>query len=87
MILEMPQCEVCRIRKASQLHHKFSQTKWAKKLYGDLIHDFRNITFVCADCHSSHASPDLVHWDEQTFCDALGIEPRSKTAQSKRLTI
>lgn len=72
-------CETCHYKPASQLHHKFSQTKWAKKLYGDLIHDVRNLQHVCADCHVGHASLDLVHWNESQFCEALGIAIRSKT--------
>lgn len=75
-------CQVCLTRKATQLHHRFSQTKWAKKLYGYLIHDPRNLMHVCADCHASHASPHLEHWDESRFCQELGIPPRSKTARA-----
>lgn len=72
-------CEICgegalRI----QRHHKFSQTKWARKLYGDLIDDPRNIQIVCGDCHASHRSERLIHWSENEFCEAIGIELRSK---------
>lgn len=67
-----------------QLHHRFPQVKWAKRLYGQLIHDKRNLMTVCADCHVGHASPKLVHWDEQEFCVALGIEPRSKLARGRK---
>lgn len=79
-------CEVCRKKRATQRHHKFSQTKWARKLYGDLLDDPRNLMWVCADCHASHASPDLVHWDEMGFCAALGIPPRSKLNKGKAVT-
>lgn len=72
-------CEICR-RPATQRHHKFSQTKWARKLYGKLIDDPRNIMMVCEHCHSSHQSPKLIHWSEKEFCEALGIQPRSKVA-------
>lgn len=78
-------CQVCYTHPADQLHHKFSQTKWAKRLYGELIHDPRNLMQVCADCHASHASPKLVHWSEQEFCQALGIDSRSKTSQIEKL--
>lgn len=76
-------CTVCKKRQATQRHHKFSQTKWARKLYGDLLDDPRNLMLVCADCHSSHASPDLVHWDEMEFCFMLGVDPRSKLNKGK----
>lgn len=64
-------------------HHKFSQTKWAKRLYGELIHAPANIQFACNGCHASHASPNLIHWSEAEFCQALGLEPRSKTARAR----
>jgi len=78
-------CEACNKNKATQLHHKFSQTKWAKKLYGVSIHDGKNLQHVCADCHTSHASPFLIHWSEQEFCDAMGFKPRSKVGRMKWL--
>jgi hypothetical protein len=70
-------CEACGKKEATQRHHKFSQTKWARELYGDLLDDARNIQLCCADCHVSHASPNLIHWSECEFCKALGIEPES----------
>lgn len=71
-------CECCNKKPACQSHHKFSQTKVARKLYGKLIDHPRNIQHCCADCHASHASEKLIHWNEIEFCNALGIEPRSK---------
>lgn len=59
-------------------HHKFHNTKWARKLYGTLLDDRRNIDDVCGDCNTSHAGIGLVHWTEKNFCEALGIEMRSK---------
>lgn len=79
----MTLCEVCQSKRATQRHHKFSQTKWARKLYGDLLDNPRNLMWVCSNCHSSHASPDLVHWDELDFCAALRIAPRSKLNKGK----
>lgn len=77
-------CPACREYKdlyMAQLHHKFPQRTWAKKLYGSLIHDERNISKVCADCHVGHRSMALEHWDEAKFCSVLGIEPRSKASK------
>jgi len=74
-------CECCKTKIALQHHHRLSQNKINRGLYGDLLDDPRNIQLVCPDCHCSHASPLLVIWSEQEFCDALGIQPRSKTAR------
>lgn len=74
-------CECCGIRTAEQLHHKFSQTKINKRLYSELIHHADNIQWCCADCHVSHASPNLIHWNEKQFCEHFGIDPRSKSGR------
>lgn len=74
-------CKCCFQNKADQKHHKFSQTKWARRLYGKLLDDPRNLMDVCHDCHASHASPDLIHWDEARFCEEIGVEVRSKVGR------
>lgn len=74
-------CTCCGAIGWLDAHHKFPQVKWALKLYRDLIHDHRNIQYACNGCHASHASPKLEHWSEKEFTEALGIEPRSKTAK------
>lgn len=71
-------CEACIVRPATELHHKFHQVLWAKRIYGQLLHDERNLQRVCSSCHAGHAGSGLVHWSEREFCAALGIEPRSK---------
>lgn len=71
-------CEICYNKQASQRHHKFSNRKWARKLYGKLLDNEKNIQYCCPDCHVSHSSPKLKHWDEKTFCFELGIDLRSK---------
>lgn len=72
-------CPACKQFKWNfHKHHKFSQTKWARKLYGKLIDDSKNIDIVCADCNTSHAGTRLTHWNEIEFCRALEIKPRSK---------
>jgi hypothetical protein len=73
-------CEKCRAREAAERHHRFSQTKVNKRLYGALIHDHRNIQELCYDCH--HNKP-VDKWTEKEFCAALGIDPRSKTERMK----
>lgn len=80
----MKRCEACGVHLGVQRHHKFSQTVWARRLYGDLLDDARNIMMTCPWCHASHLSTKLVHWDERAFCDAMGIEPRSKIAHQTR---
>jgi 5-methylcytosine-specific restriction endonuclease McrA len=71
-------CEVCKEKVATEQHHRFSQTKWAKKLYGSLIHHEANLMALCYDCH--HNKP-LDKWSEKEFCQALGIAIRSKTGR------
>lgn len=74
-------CTCCDRLGPLDAHHKFPKRKWAMRLYRDLIHSQANIQFACNGCHASHASPNLIHWNEQQFCEALGLQPRSKTAQ------
>ena len=70
-------CELCG-KKAEHQHHLFSQTRWAKKLYGDLIHDKSNIMLLCSTCHLFKAIPKKT---ETAFCRDLGIDVRSKTGR------
>lgn len=69
-------CEACRKVKATDRHHKYSQTKVNRKNYGDLIDDSRNIQWLCRGCHISEAS-GITQWSEQEFTTALRIKPRS----------
>ena len=78
-------CECCGVNTASQRHHKFSQTTRNRINYGYLLNQYPNIQYVCIDCHSSHANPELEHWSEQRFCKELGIKPRSKSALNKEI--
>lgn len=72
-------CQTCHKPKTSfQKHHKFHNVVWARKLYGDLMNDPKNIQFVCSDCNTSHAGTGLKHWTEKQFCEAMGIGMRSK---------
>ena len=70
-------CEKCH-KQAEERHHLFSQTKLNKKLYGELIHDPRNIQYLCYGCHHDLPVDKL---SELEFCKLLGIEPRSKSAK------
>lgn len=76
--MQATRCEICNDSYGLQRHHKFSQTKWARKLYGNLIDDPKNIQWVCSNCHASHASLNLIFWSERDFCTALGITVLSK---------
>lgn len=71
------QCEICKSREATEQHHMLSQSKLYKRLYGDLIHDERNIMYVCELCHKWNPVPKFT---EIEFCIALDIVPRSKSA-------
>ena len=72
-------CEYCRVKQATDKHHLFSQTKWARKLYGKLIDHPRNTMRLCRDCHMTKPVPKFT---EKEFCDALDIIPRSKTERN-----
>lgn len=74
----MNYCKLCKSTENLQLHHLFSQTRLNKKLYGNLIHDFKNIMVLCEECHLHKPIPK---WSEIRFCTELGIEPRSKTGK------
>lgn len=78
----MRRCFLCGATNKIQIHHKFSQTKLNKKLYGDLIHHYRNTIFLCADCHLNKAIPKFT---EKEFCNALQIEPKSKSEKFKKI--
>jgi hypothetical protein len=73
-------CPICLKSKKLTMHHMFPQTNLNKRLYGDLIHDERNIFYVCLDCHLTKAIPSL---NELEFCRKLGIKPKSKTYKYK----
>ena len=70
---------------ASQKHHKFHNVRWARRLYGKLMDDPRNLQDACDKCNVSHAGKHLTHWTEYEFCRALGIPPRSKTELARKL--
>ena len=76
-------CDICKSIWLVGHHHKFPQTKWARKLYGKLIDHPKNIQYACGNCHGSHKSNKLIHWTELEFCQALGITPKSKTWKGK----
>lgn len=74
-------CQGCGENKIYlEIHHLFSKSKVNKKLYGDLIHDKRNLILLCPGCH--HNKP-LKKFTEMEFCQALGIKPRSKTERMR----
>lgn len=75
-------CEICKTYTATEIHHKFSQTKLNKKLYKDFIHHKDNLMRLCYNCH--HNKP-VEKWTEKQFCDHFGIEPRSKSGRQKWL--
>ena len=75
---EFRYCQICCTRNNITKHHKFSQTKRNKKLYGHWIDGGANIQFLCLDCHLAKVE-GIIIWDEIQFCLALKIVPRSKT--------
>jgi hypothetical protein len=75
-------CEVegCS-NQAVHKHHKFSDSKKNRELYGKLLDDDKNIMLLCNDCHLWKA---LRKYNERVFCGIMGIEPRSKSSQRVR---
>jgi len=72
----MISCEICGIYTYLQAHHKFSNTKLNRKLYGKLLDHEKNIMVLCQSCHTNEKA---LKFTEREFCEALGIEIRSKT--------
>ena len=70
-------CALCGNRSTDK-HHLFSQTKQNRELYGKLLDDERNIMYLCNDCHLNKSVPK---WNELEFCEAIGIEVRSKSGR------
>jgi len=75
-VVPMISCEICGIYTYLQAHHKFSNTKLNRKLYGKLLDHEKNIMFLCQSCHTNEKA---LKFTEREFCEALGIEIRSKS--------
>lgn len=73
-------CKLCGA-KATDRHHLYSQSKHARELYGKLLDDEKNIIYLCNDCHVGGAS--IPKMTEREFCEAIGIEIRSKSGQGQ----
>ena len=71
-------CQLCRKRRATGKHHKFSQTKHNRKTYPEYIDHPDNILFLCDDCHLNKPIPK---WTEKEFCEHFGIKIRSKSTK------
>lgn len=71
-------CSKCGNYDFVSTHHKFKQKAWARKLYGDLLDDDKNLIYNL--CNSKcHPEADSINtWTELDFCEALKIDPRSK---------
>jgi hypothetical protein len=52
-------CELCGVRAAEHRHHLYSQTVSARKKYGRLLDDDRNIMYLCSVCHLNKAIPKM----------------------------
>ena len=70
-------CKMCG-GKADQRHHLYSQTKHARELYGKHLDDPKNTIDLCSDCHMTKSIPKMT---EREFCEAIGIEIKSKSGQ------
>jgi hypothetical protein len=74
-------CELCLkkgiMKEAVHSHHLYSNTVYARKMYGEKINDKLNIMHLCFDCHIV-PKDKLPKMNEQEFCNKLGIICRSK---------
>lgn len=80
-------CEICGLP-TLPFHHKFSQGKLNRELYGKLIDHPDNKQYICLSCNSSHqgqASGKLIVWHEIDFCRHFGIALRSKSGRMKKI--
>ena len=76
------------MKRATDKHHRYSNTKLARKLYGDpkdpdkdyINHDI-NIVFLHNSCHLNKPVPKLT---EAEFCKLVGVSPRSKSGRVKQ---
>lgn len=65
-------CTFCFLKKATELHHYFANTKANKKKYGKaLMENHKNKTSACNDCNGSHRK--AINWQERKFCKVMGI--------------
>jgi hypothetical protein len=64
-------CSLCGVNRATDRHHLLSQSKHYKKKYGKLIHDHRNLIYLCNGCHLNRSIPKFT---EKEFCEKIGIE-------------
>lgn len=82
-------CPFCHTNTATEEHHKFSQTKQMRKIYGALIDAPFNKIKCCNGCNGSHRNiPEWAKWNERRFrleALKLGYElpPGSKSYQQK----
>lgn len=72
------ECSALCVEIGTQHHHRYPDTKNNRKLYGDLLDEDENIKFASNKCHEK-----MGHFTEVEFCEAIGIEPRSKTGRLK----
>lgn len=71
-------CELCEQRRATEIHHKLSQTRVYKKAYPEFIHHPDNLVHICQVCHHYKSIPK---WTEVEFCRHFNIRPRTKSGK------
>lgn len=60
-------CELCRIRRAEHEHHKFSNTKRNRRVYGKRLEHPANKVYACHVCHLNKPIPKFT---EKEFLEA-----------------
>ena len=78
-------CEICKVKQATEKHHRYSQSKIAIKKYGRKnIDNPKNIMYLCHECHQFKL-PSSAKFTEREFCEAVGIELKVKWIDNKLL--
>jgi len=80
-------CQKCNKNKASEIHHRFSQKKLYRKIYGDLIDAKFNIQYLCYDCHHNKSLDKFSELEFRQEAEKQGynLPTMSKSLQFKTM--
>lgn len=80
-------CELCWSHLARHKHHKLSQTKVYRKIYGKLLDEPFNIMLLCEDCHLNKPVPKYTEKEfrEEAMKHGHVNLPMSKTLKLEAL--
>lgn len=67
---ECPYLDTCT-EQATDKHHLYSQTQYARRIYGSMLDEDFNIMFISNRCHLNKSIPT---WSEHEFIEAAQAE-------------